>query len=134
MPLGGDEEEDAVDCPWQGETAQKEDEEDHVGQQGREEHHLQRGTRCTDGAGFTKHSYTVYMKEHEAVGAHQWLCKFSHAIKKWLPEHVLFVVYFVEILLSDEYLYEDTLRKVVNVSDVCRIKGCSRRRHVAVVM
>lgn len=41
MPLGCDKEADSVDGPRQGEAAQQQNEEYHIRQQGREEHHLQ---------------------------------------------------------------------------------------------
>ena len=60
------------------------------------------------------------------VDVSRLLNKFCQAIK-WLPEHVLFVAYFVEILVSEDYLYEQPKGKllifdVVDVSLLVKAK------------
>jgi len=60
-----------------------------------------------------------------------WL-KIRQAIKIWLPVHVLFVVYLVKILDSEDYHYDQN-GNVVKLSNVCS-NVYSRICHVAVVI
>jgi len=60
----------------------------------------------------------------------------AHSTKrstKWLPEYLPLVVYFDEIVVLEDYLYDKISGKFAKVSNVCN-NVSSRRRHIDVVI